>query len=103
MELLDKSGWNEGLVREEFDPINVECILSIPLPSVSRQDEIVWHYGKQGKFSVKTAYSLACELAITASSSNQQNWRLVWDLQLAPKIKLFIWKVCDPIIHLFER
>ncbi|KAL0286857.1 UNVERIFIED_CONTAM: hypothetical protein Sradi_7138100 [Sesamum radiatum] len=49
-EMLDESGWKEGLIIEEFHPGDVDCILSIPLLSVHRQDEIIWHYnGKQGK------------------------------------------------------
>ncbi|KAL0443695.1 UNVERIFIED_CONTAM: hypothetical protein Slati_2092200 [Sesamum latifolium] len=88
-ELLNETGWNESLVTEEFNPIDSECILSIPLPSARCQDEILWHYGKQ------SAYKLACDLASSAASShNPHKWDFVWGLHLAPKIRLFIWILC---------
>ncbi|KAL0434332.1 UNVERIFIED_CONTAM: putative ribonuclease H protein [Sesamum latifolium] len=60
--LLDEGGWKESLVRKEFRPIDSECILSIPIPSERRQDELIWHSGRQGQFSVRSAYSLSCSL-----------------------------------------
>ncbi|KAL0346389.1 UNVERIFIED_CONTAM: hypothetical protein Scaly_1654900 [Sesamum calycinum] len=45
---------------------------------------------------MKSAYNLACGLASnTASSHNASKWDFVWGLILAPKIMLFIWKVCQ--------
>ncbi|KAL0345928.1 UNVERIFIED_CONTAM: hypothetical protein Sradi_4424100 [Sesamum radiatum] len=61
----------------------------------NRQDDIIWHYEKQGKFSVSSAYTLACKMKREASSSYKpRKWNFVWGLRLAPKIKLFVWKVC---------
>ncbi|KAL0291369.1 UNVERIFIED_CONTAM: hypothetical protein Sangu_2534000 [Sesamum angustifolium] len=38
---------------------------------------------------------LCCELAVEAAPSRRsRKWSLVWDLHLAPKIRMFIWKVC---------
>ncbi|KAL0449105.1 UNVERIFIED_CONTAM: hypothetical protein Slati_1466900 [Sesamum latifolium] len=92
--LLDEAGWKEPLVRDEFLQIDAYCILSIRLPNTRSPDELIWHHGKKGKFTVKSAYQLACMLGTPASpSSRDGDWRLAWDLQLAPKIKLFIWKV----------
>ncbi|KAL0463004.1 UNVERIFIED_CONTAM: hypothetical protein Slati_0188000 [Sesamum latifolium] len=48
--LINESGWNVAVVTEEFDPINSNCILSIPLPDTSRPDELIWHFDKQGKW-----------------------------------------------------
>ncbi|KAL0433179.1 UNVERIFIED_CONTAM: putative mitochondrial protein, partial [Sesamum latifolium] len=67
---LDNSGWNETLISEEFEQIDADCILSILVPIEHGRDEIVWHYGKQGKFSVKSEYSLACHVATEATPSS---------------------------------
>ncbi|KAL0408350.1 UNVERIFIED_CONTAM: hypothetical protein Sradi_1769400 [Sesamum radiatum] len=67
--LIDaERGWNKVLIGEEFLPIDADCILSIPLPEDDRRDEIVWHYGKKGLFSVRSAYELAVSLPSASSS-----------------------------------
>ncbi|KAL0449287.1 UNVERIFIED_CONTAM: hypothetical protein Slati_1485100 [Sesamum latifolium] len=89
--LLNEDGWNEGLIREEFSQIDSECILSILAPRDNRHDDIIWHYGKHGRFSVSCAYTLACKMKQKASSSYKpRKWDFVWGLCLAPKIKLFV-------------
>ncbi|KAL0313104.1 UNVERIFIED_CONTAM: hypothetical protein Sradi_5709700 [Sesamum radiatum] len=94
--LLNEGGWNESLVRKKFRSIDSECILSIPIPSERRPDELIWHSSRQGQFSVRSAYSLSCSLGPKATTShNLQNWNFVWGICLAPKIRLFIWKVCN--------
>ncbi|KAL0367380.1 UNVERIFIED_CONTAM: hypothetical protein Sradi_3628100 [Sesamum radiatum] len=102
-EMIDESGWKESLVREEFHPGDADCILSIPLPSVHRQDEIIYYNGKQGKFSVKSAYSLACEIASTASVDIYLSAGLEAGLgpTFGTKIQLFIWKSANLVQ--FER
>ncbi|KAL0434402.1 UNVERIFIED_CONTAM: hypothetical protein Slati_2774500 [Sesamum latifolium] len=95
VELMDETGWKDDMVRGEFSQIDAECILSIPLSRVCGRDKLIWHYGKQGIFSVRSAYGLACTMATIASSSNMaRKWTMVWNLHLAPKMRLFIWKVC---------
>ncbi|KAL0433723.1 UNVERIFIED_CONTAM: hypothetical protein Slati_2706600 [Sesamum latifolium] len=103
-ELLNVSGWNASLVLEEFEPIDTKCILSIPLPSNDRPDDLVWDYEKQGTFSVRSAYTLACELQTEASHSNHvRQWNFIWNLRLPPKIQLFLWKVCFKALPTLSR
>ncbi|KAL0313470.1 UNVERIFIED_CONTAM: hypothetical protein Sradi_5746300 [Sesamum radiatum] len=90
---MNTSSWNENLIHEEFATIDAECILSIAVSTEQGQDDIIWHYGKQGKFSVSSAYSLACQIVTEATPfGNQRSWSFIWKLDLAPKIKLFLWK-----------
>ncbi|KAL0313496.1 UNVERIFIED_CONTAM: hypothetical protein Sradi_5748900 [Sesamum radiatum] len=94
--LMTDNVWNKKLIREMFECDDSECVLSISLPSDQRQDVLIWHYGKQGQFSVRSAYSLACVLASNGNSSNiMRTWGSVWELHIAPKIRLFIWKMCN--------
>ncbi|KAL0427513.1 UNVERIFIED_CONTAM: hypothetical protein Slati_2926100, partial [Sesamum latifolium] len=48
--LLDESGWNVGLIREEFSQFDAECILSVPLPQCNRLDEIICITESRGGF-----------------------------------------------------
>ncbi|KAL0287548.1 UNVERIFIED_CONTAM: hypothetical protein Sradi_7122400 [Sesamum radiatum] len=57
---------NEHLVESLFDASDCDAILSIPTSHAPFDDEIVWHFTKSGKFSVKSAYHLAFD-------SNQQH------------------------------
>ncbi|KAK4417312.1 hypothetical protein Salat_2556800 [Sesamum alatum] len=61
--LVTSSGWNEALVRSEFSAADADCILNIPLCADPGADELIWHYERSGKFSVKSAYDLACQLS----------------------------------------
>ncbi|KAL0448410.1 UNVERIFIED_CONTAM: hypothetical protein Slati_1397400 [Sesamum latifolium] len=54
--------WDSRRVPELFWPIDSEFILSIPLCQVGEEDLWVWDYAKNGLFSVRSAYHLACEL-----------------------------------------
>ncbi|XP_062006013.1 uncharacterized protein LOC133723213 [Rosa rugosa] len=54
--------WNVPLVESLFLPHEVETILTIPLARPRYQDNIVWHYGKDGIYNVKSGVWLAMEL-----------------------------------------
>lgn len=59
-DLIDSStgSWNEQFIEDTFWPIDRERILSIPVGSIQSDDRIVWHFSKDGRFSVKTAYQI---------------------------------------------
>ncbi|KAL0298311.1 UNVERIFIED_CONTAM: Retrovirus-related Pol polyprotein from transposon TNT 1-94 [Sesamum radiatum] len=54
--ITTERSWNLDMIREEFLAEDAECILSIPLSADQTKDAIVWHYGENGCFSVKSAY-----------------------------------------------
>ncbi|KAL0416100.1 UNVERIFIED_CONTAM: hypothetical protein Slati_3441900 [Sesamum latifolium] len=56
---------------------------------------MVWHYEGSGRFSVCSAYKLACiSAAASTSGSTARNWRFIWRARVPPKVRLFVWKVC---------
>ena len=48
--------WDIQLVEQTFWPVDVSCILSIPLPSYDMADFVAWNLTKTGAFSVRSAY-----------------------------------------------
>ncbi|KAG8377458.1 hypothetical protein BUALT_Bualt08G0035100 [Buddleja alternifolia] len=54
--------WNAQLDRQIFWPLDVNMILSIPLGQNLMVDRLVWHYTKNGMFSVKNAYHVVRSL-----------------------------------------
>lgn len=79
-------------------------IRSIPLRCTYSHDRIAWHYSEDGLYSVKCGYKVArsiaaCRLSTPSSSgSNPQLWNRVWNLNVAPKVKLFLWKCLHGIL-----
>ncbi|TXG71894.1 hypothetical protein EZV62_000473 [Acer yangbiense] len=58
--LIESPGkWNESLIRRNFLPEEAELILSIPLSVYLRRDSFLWHFNKDGTFTVKSAYRVA--------------------------------------------
>ncbi|KAL0378587.1 UNVERIFIED_CONTAM: hypothetical protein Sradi_3164200 [Sesamum radiatum] len=54
--------WKYSLVHELFCLIDSALIFSIPLSRSGDQDLLVWHYSKNGIFSIRSAYHLVCSL-----------------------------------------
>ncbi|KAL0288444.1 UNVERIFIED_CONTAM: hypothetical protein Sangu_2658000 [Sesamum angustifolium] len=63
-QLVSDSGreWKEDLVRETFHPNEANTSLSMPL-GCGTMDMLIWHRSKKGKFSVRAAYNLACDVS----------------------------------------
>jgi hypothetical protein len=56
------NGWNEQLVHAMFLPHDAEEIMKIKVPMHDLEDTIAWHYEKNGKFTVRSAYRLASSI-----------------------------------------
>lgn len=54
----ESNAWNIKMTESTFWPIDRNRILSVPLGAITSDDRVVWHYTKDGKFSVKSAYQL---------------------------------------------
>ncbi|KAL0453462.1 UNVERIFIED_CONTAM: hypothetical protein Slati_1324300 [Sesamum latifolium] len=102
----DDTSWNEGLVRKEFSELDATAILQVPVQGSGTEDGLVWHYGAQGRFSVKSAYDLAVQQQCSAGSSGEsesanrcwKNWSFLWKARVPPKVSLFAWRACSDAI-----
>ncbi|KAL0345326.1 UNVERIFIED_CONTAM: hypothetical protein Sradi_4363900 [Sesamum radiatum] len=64
-DLLDEEGeWNETLVRTVFCSEDVVAILGITR-TTSSHDQLRWHYEKNGRYTVKSAYRLLSQGVVT--------------------------------------
>ncbi|KAL0411082.1 UNVERIFIED_CONTAM: hypothetical protein Slati_3697900 [Sesamum latifolium] len=73
--------------------MDAACILGIELPDRETRDEIVWHFERHGRFSVRSAYKVAREMHREAGGSEVHNsWRFPWRSKAMPKVILFAWK-----------
>lgn len=102
----DRGCWNEEIITSMLSPIDAPTILAILLCQICPEDTLVWHYSKNGIFSIKSAYLL--ELAtsnIDMSAGFSEDgitsaifWKMAWKLTIPPKIRVFAWKACLDIL-----
>ncbi|RWR72557.1 ribonuclease H [Cinnamomum micranthum f. kanehirae] len=71
--------WDVELLHELFEPRNIAVILSIPLGNGSQQDRLIWHFDKEGSYTVKSGYRciLADDNAEIQGNYNEM-WRKLW-------------------------
>lgn len=104
--------WNETALQEIFVPGYVELIMQRQ-PVVSQEDFHSWKFNKNGNFTVKSAYWLACSIK-TQSLQPEAKMRqslnslkeLTWKVKTLPKIKIFLWKSLNealPVAEILRR
>ncbi|KAL0458057.1 UNVERIFIED_CONTAM: hypothetical protein Slati_0432900 [Sesamum latifolium] len=101
-ELLDENGeWKVDLLHTVFLPEYAEAILGITR-SLGGQDSIRWHYERNGRYSVKSAYHLLSKGlwgraqggASGSTSYRSDSWSFIWTAKVPPKVRMFAWRVC---------
>ncbi|XP_058759750.1 uncharacterized protein LOC131633056 [Vicia villosa] len=95
--------WKEGVITEKFSSEEAKKIVSIQLSRLPTEDKIIWHFEKNGEFSVKTAYHAARTHKDSlnpgpSTSSNQKLWKLIWKAPLMPRQRNFLWRVAQNIL-----
>ncbi|CAA7055407.1 unnamed protein product [Microthlaspi erraticum] len=97
--IVETRSWDRSKLEDQFFQGDVERILSIK-PAVHLADFWSWKFNRNGDFSVRSAYWLACqfnktEVQLEAEVQPSFNGikEKVWFLQTAPKIKTFLWRV----------
>lgn len=99
-------GWDEDCVREVLLPIDSELVLKMRLCDPTTKDTLLWHYTKDGEFSVKSAYHMWMDYhsseSLVGSPSNltcsHQLWHKIWAIRVQPHVKSFIWRACWSIL-----
>lgn len=109
-ELIDyrRRRWNRRRLEEIFVPDDVRTLVKNQ-PAVSEQDSWVWKHNRSGVYSVKTGYELAMsenkKIMATGQSAfpslNPVKAR-VWECQVPPKIKIFMWKALSGALSVFD-
>uniref|UniRef100_A0A803Q944 RRM domain-containing protein n=1 Tax=Cannabis sativa TaxID=3483 RepID=A0A803Q944_CANSA len=89
--------WDLAFIRAIFNGDDAELILGIPTNDASINDKIMWHYSRNGEYSVRSGYFLASvRLEIEAQSNNRRMtewWKCMWKRKILPKVNHFVWKI----------
>lgn len=91
------------MLQGRVSATDVEIIKGIPICLFPQPDRLIWHFTSNGLYSVKLAYYVAlsrkrARLCIGEQSNDQENrklWKLVWKLDIPPKVKHFVWRACN--------
>nr|XP_027118368.1 uncharacterized protein LOC113735569 [Coffea arabica] len=97
--------WKVELLQELFWHDEIELIMGIPLGDSHNHDKLIWHYSKNGSFTVKSAYHLIKtqstgwqDVASGSNGSVQDIWPRLWKLNIPNKVKIFLWRICKGIL-----
>lgn len=101
--------WDMLILEDNFFPRDIGIILKIK-PVVSSEGYWCWEHNKAGEYSVKSGYWLVLQIykselireAQTQPSLNVLK-DLIWQLKIAPKIKVFLWKVVCGAIPVADK
>lgn len=74
-------------MRDLFNDREATLICDLPFSKRIQQDRWYWALDEKGSYSVKSAYK---KLHKPVDISNSELWKLVWALQIPPKIKNFL-------------
>jgi hypothetical protein len=86
--------WDEDLLRDIFNSVDVERILQIPINNHGFDDFIAWRGTRHGRYTVKSGYYIqwkhqfgprAGQLSLPGSSAQNPVW--IWKLQVPSKVK----------------
>ncbi|KAL9441066.1 hypothetical protein AB3S75_019689 [Citrus x aurantiifolia] len=103
----NENRWKTYLIQQNFVKDDAEAILSIPLPRRQSEDEVIWHYDKRGKYTVKSGYQVALKLKFpdspACSNRSSSNWNVIWKLTLPAKIKIFVWRAAKNLLPTTEN
>lgn len=108
-ELIDSEvgAWKNDMVRRCFEEDKGTLILGLPMSVEACLDRVIWHYSKDGDYTVRMGYGITMEMQEngehgrkgTGGSSRQDEvdraWREIWSLVVPNKMKFFIWHSCS--------
>ena len=102
-ELIDQDlrQWDRGKIDAMFSPQTWNEILSLPLKNLNSHDSVCWMENRAQKFSVRLAYKVVVRLKNqpmaehSAARLHAWTWKVIWSLNVPPKIRTFIWWACS--------
>ncbi|KAJ1438415.1 Reverse transcriptase zinc-binding domain [Sesbania bispinosa] len=92
--------WKETFVRSILMREDAENVLKIVLPSIDREDELIWKLSRDGKFSVKSAYYHVTEsMRDNSHLKVTGEWKTLWRLRVPNRAKLLLWRMLRGCLH----
>lgn len=94
--------WDMLKINNIFWPVDRDLVTGIPLSFNVVEDTVMWHFDRNGIFTVKSCYKAIKNNAPAANCSSpgslQSWWSFLWSLKIPNKIKVFIWRCYHDIL-----
>lgn len=98
--------WDFNHLNDHFWSIDVTRIAKVPVGTINFADCPFWFFSPHGKFTVRSCYYkiLFSKLGSDTSTSgappilSNSEWRWIWNLELPPKVRTFLWRACNDIL-----
>ena len=94
--------WDVDLISNLFWPVDVPCILSIPLGLDDGPDTFIWHHTSIGTYSVKSGYRVETTYQDNDFTSEdnmlQRWWKGMWNIYTPSKVRMFVWRCFNDIL-----
>lgn len=95
---MDCKNCNFAFINQIFLPFEAKEMKPIPLSFRFPKDRLIWHFSKDSLYEVKGGYQLAFhhlhepQHISTSNSGMDSLWTKIWNLNIFPKIKYFVWR-----------
>ncbi|CAN1167475.1 Uncharacterized mitochondrial protein AtMg00310 [Linum perenne] len=89
--------WNVQKLHTVSPEVVVRQIQLIPLGPEGYSDRLIWHFESSGKYSVRSCYRLLLNNRVPnqpVDQSARKFWKWLWQLDLPPKTRFFVWRIC---------
>lgn len=93
---LDSMTWNEELVKALYNRDEASAICNLKFPSVTCEDRLCWTASADGRFSVKSCFSIIQKMDSTLDPD--RFWGFIWNTGLHERLKLFLWRMVSDVI-----
>lgn len=94
-------------IYQNFVKDDAELNVSIPLPKEPVDDQLFWHYDKQGNYYVKSGFQIAQKIKFpsppSGSKTNSEIWKVLWNFTLPAKVKNFMWRAIKNLVPTSEN
>lgn len=99
----DIGRWNLEALQANFDDSEVVHIASIPLSDRLPYDKLIWHFEKDGEYSVKMSYHLLGDINSRSKPGPSTRldlavWKNFWKALINERVKNFIWRLSKFIL-----
>lgn len=104
-ELIDDvtKQWRRELIINCFSHFEPQQIVNIPLYWRLREDRLIWHWERNGKYSVKSAFRILQEdnnrnTLESSCPTSKPLWKAIWKVVAPNCVKNFLWRVEKDIL-----
>jgi ribonuclease HI len=99
----DTKQWKRDLVSHLFHPHEALQILSMPISPRLPPDKLVWHFERDGDYSVRSAHHLVKQhhsrnLAESSGHQTSRLWTEIWKATVPNRVKNFLWRLAKNIL-----